>query len=130
LNRRPVAVTIIAWLFIATGALGLAKDWLPLLGSNADQHTAGLRAEGPAMLALIWFIRALAVVGGVGLVKGLNWSRWLLVAWMVFHAALSAGHSMEALLIHCAIFTLIGYMLFRPESSRYFRPAAGRQLES
>jgi hypothetical protein len=129
MNRRPVAVTIIAWLFIATGALGLAKDWLPLLGSNAARHAAELRAEGAAMLALIWAVRALAVVGGVGLLKGQDWSRWLLVAWMVFHAALSAGHSMEALLVHCAIFALIGYVLFRPESSRFFRPADGRQLE-
>jgi hypothetical protein len=130
LNRRPAAVTIVAWLFIATGALGLIKDWLPPLGSNADQHAAGLRAEGPAMLALIWFVRALAVVGGVGLLKALNWSRWLLVAWMVFHAALSAGHSIGALLVHCAIFTLIGYVLFRPAASRFFRPAAWRELES
>ena len=130
LNRRPAAVTVVAWLFIATGALGLVKDWLPLLGSNAAQHAAGLRAEGAAMLALIWSVRALAGVGGVGLLKRLNWSRWLLIAWMVFHAALSAGHSVGALLMHCAIFTLIGYVLFRPESSRCRRPAAGRELES
>lgn len=125
MNRRPVAVTVVAWLFITTGALGLVKDWLPLLGSSAAQHGAGLRAEGAAMLALIWSVRALAVVGGVGLLKGQTWSRWLLVAWMVFHAALSAGHSFGALLMHCAIFTLIGYVLFRPESSRFFVPPGG-----
>ena len=115
MNRRPgVVIVIIGWLFIAVGGLGLLKDWLPLLTPHAAQHAAALRAEGAGMLALIWTVRALAVVGGAFLIRGSNRARWLLAGWMAFHVALSAGHSLAALGMHVAIFGGIAYVLFRP----------------
>jgi hypothetical protein len=109
-----MVVIIIGWLFIVVGGLGLLKDWLPLLTPHAAQHTATLRAEGAGMLALIWTVRALAVVGGAFLIRGSSWARWLLAGWMAFHVVLSAGHSLAALGMHVAIFGGIAYVLFRP----------------
>jgi hypothetical protein len=115
MNTRPrVVVIIIGWLFTVVGGLGLMKDWLPLLTSQAAQHAAALRAEGAGMLALIWTVRLLAVVGGAFLIRGAPWARWLLAGWMAFHVALSAGHSLAALGMHVAIFGGIAYVLFRP----------------
>jgi hypothetical protein len=112
--RPRLVVVIIGWLFIAVGGLGLLGDWLPFLTSNAARHAAALRTEGVPMLALIWTVRLLAVVGGAFLIRGAPWARWLLAAWMAFHVALSASHSLGALALHLVIFGGIAYVLFRP----------------
>jgi hypothetical protein len=124
--RRPIAITIIAWLFILVGAAGLLKDWLPLL-TDASRQLASLKADGWADLGPAWTSRLLAIVGGVGLLGGRNWARWLLVAWMVFHIGLSVLHSVSELLTHVVIFVPIGYLLFRRSTESFFRgQKAGR----
>src|SRR5262249_35814894 len=117
--RRPVAITISAWLFILVGAAGLLKDWLPLL-TDASRQLDKLKADGWGDLGPAWTTRLLAIVGGVGLLGGHNWARWLLVAWMVFHIGLSVLHSVPELLTHLVIFAPIGYLLFRPPAESFF----------
>jgi hypothetical protein len=125
MNHRPrLVVIVIGWLFITVGALGLLRDWLPLLTPQAAQHAAALRAEGAAMLALIWTVRGLAIVGGAFLIRGAPWARWLLAGWMAFHVALSAGHSFQALALHVLIFAGIAYVLFRPQPRATDRASA------
>jgi hypothetical protein len=121
--RRPGSITLVGWLFILTGSLGLLKDWLPLLSPQAPARLAELTAaEGPGMLAFIWAVRLAAVVGGAFVLRGSNWARWLLLAWMAFHVALSAGHSTVELLLHVVVFVPVSWMLFRPAAASYFRP--------
>ena len=121
--RRPVVITIIAWLFIFVGAAGLLKDWLPLL-TDGSRQLAKLKADGWADLGPAWTSRLLAIAGGVGLLRRHNWARWLLVGWMVFHIGLSVLHSVSELLMHIVIFIPIGYVLFRPSVESFF---LGRQ---
>jgi len=117
--RRPIAITIIAWLFILVGAAGLLKDWLPLL-TDASRQLASLKADGWADLGPAWTSRLLAIVGGVGLLGGRNWARWLLVGWMVFHIGLSVLHSVPELMTHVLIFAPILYFLFARSAEPYF----------
>jgi len=119
--RRPRSITIIAWLFIVVGTAGLLNDLWPLLTANAARQLAKLKADGLADLGPAWTSRLLAIVGGVGLLRGHNWARWLLVAWMAFHIGLSALHSSAALLTHAVIFAPLLYLLFRPTIEPYFR---------
>jgi hypothetical protein len=118
---RPRSVTIIAWIFIAVGAAGLLKDWWPLLTPNAAHQLSKLLSEGWSDLGPAWTTRFLGVVGGAWLLRGENWARWLLVAWMVFHIALSLGNWLE-LFMHCLIFLPIMYVLFRTSAARFFEP--------
>ena len=121
---RPRAITVIAWLFIAVGSAGLIKDLWPLVTPQASQQIAKLKADGFADLAPAWTSRLLAVVGGAFLLYGMNWARWLLVAWMAFHIVISALHSPMQLLLHCVIFAGGLCVLFHPQSSAYFRSRA------
>jgi hypothetical protein len=118
---RPPSITAIGWLFIAVGAGGILKDLWPLLTSDATQQLARLKAEGLSELGPAWTSRVLAAIGGVGLLSGRNWARWLLVTWMAFHIVLSVLHSMEEVLVHAAIFAPILHLLFRRRSDPYFR---------
>jgi len=118
--QRHRSIAVIAWIFIAVGTAGLLKDLWPLLSPNAASQLAKLKADGLADLGPAWTSRLLAILGGVGLLRGYNWARWLLVVWMVFHIGLSALHSPGELLVHAAIFIPILYLLFRRSTTSYF----------
>ena len=119
MNPRPRSITIIGWLFIAVGVLSLIGGLLP------GRHKAG--SEPPLAFGhlLAHFLHLLAIIGGVFLLRGCNWARWLLVAWMGVHIVIGARHGLGPTLLHIGIFGTIGYFLFLPNSSKYFRGRNG-----
>lgn len=121
MTGRPRAITAIAWVFVVVGAAGLLGDLWPLLTPAATQQLARLRADGIADFGPAWALRFAAIVGGVGLLRGGNWARWMLVAWMVIHVGIGALDSWQAALLHTAIFVPITYFLFRNPAGIYFR---------
>jgi len=63
---------------------------------------------------------AFAVIAGLYLLRGSDWARWLALAWMAFHVAISYDDT-QKLIIHACIFVLIAWLLFRPGVRHYFR---------
>ena len=119
--QRPRSITIVAWIFILTGALGIAHDLWPLLTPGAATQLAKLRADGLIDLAPAWVTRALAIIGGIYTLRGMNWARWLLAAWMLLHVIISALHSAVEVAMHCLIFAVLAYLLFRRSAAGFFR---------
>jgi hypothetical protein len=113
MKTRPRSITIIAWVFIAVGAIALVGSLV-----TASQRVAELE---PVELALASIVRLVAILGGAFMLYGRNWARWLLAAWLVYHIVLSAFHSPLQLVVHGLLFGLILYFLFRPAASNYFR---------
>ena len=111
MNKRPVSVTIIGLIFIAAGVIGFAY------------HITEFNPQRPFELEIIWvsLLRLLAVLGGVFVLRGKNWARWLVVTWMAYHVVLSAFHTMAEFVMHGLLFAIIAYLLFRPAGSEYFR---------
>jgi hypothetical protein len=111
MNKRPLAITVISWLFVATGGIGLAY------------HATEFKAWRPLEYDVVWvcLVRLLAILCGAFTLRGRNWARWLLVVWMGYHIILSAFHSLSQLAVHTLLFSVIGYFLFRPQASVYFR---------
>jgi hypothetical protein len=111
--QRPRAVTVLGILYIAMGAIGLVY------------HARELRAwhPFPYELAGVCLVRVLAVVAGIFMLRAADWARWLALAWILFHVVLSAFHSAGEAAMHAAFFLLFTYLLLRPQSARYFRPA-------
>ncbi|HSY80458.1 MAG TPA: hypothetical protein VK807_01785 [Gemmatimonadaceae bacterium] len=105
--KRPLAVTIIGWLLVVVGASGFVLH----LYEGKPQHA--LEGENPWILAT----ELVAVVGGAFLLRGKSWARWVVMAWMAFHVAISFN-SPRQLVIHGAIFVLFAYFLFRPATVR------------
>ena len=114
--KRPLIVTAIGILFIAAGAVGLVY--------HAQERPID------RWMVLIELIRVLAVVGGVFLLLGRGWARWLVLAWMAFHVVVSAFHSLQEFAVHLVLLLVIGFVLLRPPGSEYFRRAAARQGET
>lgn len=106
---RPWAVTVLGLLFIVAGLVGLFYH------VSQEKLSWGL--------ALILLLRLAAVVGGVFLLLGHNWARWLTVVWLAFHVIVSALHSMEQMAAHGVLLVVVTYFLFKQPEADYFRPA-------
>jgi len=113
MNKRTLAVTIISWLFIAAGVIGLAY------------HFTELKTQGPFQYEVVWvfLLRLMAIVCGVYMLRGNNWARWLTMVWMAYHVFLSGFHSLPELAIHVFLFAVFAYFLFRAAATVYFRRA-------
>lgn len=109
--KRPRAVTILAWIYIAVGIVSFVYG-LPLHGVHADD----LLAES---------VRLSGIVAGAFMLRGKNWARWLAIAWIAFHVALSAFHELRELAVHAAFAVVIAISLFRPNAENYFKLTAG-----
>jgi hypothetical protein len=116
MSKRPISVTVIGWLFIAVGVVALTYHLLPQHIGELNQPTSVEHG-----LVLVFLIRVLAIVGGWFMLKGYNWARWLLTAWIVFHFILSFFHDLRQVVVHGLLFSVILFFLFRPQSAAYFR---------
>lgn len=108
MNKRPLPITIISWLFIAVGLIALTYH-----------------STHPSEDHFIWilFVRFLALLCGVCMLLRQNWARWLAAAWLAYHVYLSVHHAISELIIHALLFAVIVFFLFRSSSNAYFRAA-------
>ena len=113
MNKRPLSVTIISFVLIATGVIGLVF------------HLTDFTAQHPFQYDVVWIslVRLIAIVCGVYMLRASNWARWLSLAWIAFHVILSAFHSLFELGVHILVCAAFAYFLFRPRTSEYFRGA-------
>lgn len=110
-NSRPLSVTILAYVYMAVGAVGFAY------------HLSEWDAQQPFQNHFLWveLVRLAAILFGAYMLRGRNWARWLALAWIGYHVILSAFHTLSELAMHAAICVLIAWILFRALASRYFR---------
>ena len=111
-SERPVSVLIISCLYIAVGTIGFTYHFPGLTAFHYDD---------------VWIelTELLALTAGVFMLRGLNWARWLAVAWMAFHVAISYPE-LGKIAIHSLLLGGIVWLLFRSDSGRYF---AGNQFK-
>ena len=116
MNKRPLAVTILGWLFIVLGVV-LFVYHLTAIDPHRHFHSEDVWIP---LAELVW------VVSGAFMLRGHNWARWLALAWIAFHVALSFHHSLHEVVVHGLLLVMIGYLLFRADASAYFRKTAGK----
>ena len=122
MKARPLSITIIAWLFMIMGSIALLSGLLPLAGANSAHLIAEFKTHWMVHLS-----RVLQIAGGLFMLRGHNWARWLVVAWIAFHIVIGALHGWVQFLTHVVIFSVILFFLFRRKASAYFSGAAPTQ---
>ena len=120
MTRRPLAVTVIGWLFLVMGAATFVGGFVPLIRS--------MRGEGRAPPAHEWRdfamatgLHVLAIVAGAGLLWRREWARWLTLGWMAMHVVLSFWHSASQVIVHGVMLAVLAYFLFRPGVTAWLR---------
>ena len=121
MDKRPLSITLISWIFIVFGIAAFIASLLPVFGIETFHSAAEFRSYTPIVYSLILLLRLTAAVSGVFMLYGANWARWLLAVWLMAHVIISIWNSSFELVIHILLLILVSYYLFRPQSSAYFR---------
>lgn len=111
-TARPVWITAVAFLFIAAGIVGLIYHSKELFEKTGFINYQAL---------WVLFLRVLAVITGMFMLRGANWARWSALAWMAYHGVLGMYHSLTETLIHFGLLIVIAVLLLHPKSSAFFR---------
>ena len=130
MNKRPYPITSIGWLFIAFGSISLVAGLLSLADATPVENLSEFKPGYLIELGIVWIARIVAVLCGIFMLKGFNWSRWLLVVWLGYHIILSFLHTPLELLMHSLLSATVIYFLFRPSASDYFRESMIRRPNS
>jgi len=112
MNKRPIYITVVGYLLIAVGALGIAYHFTEFKGANPSEY--------------LWVlvVRLIAVVCGVYVLRGKDWARWLSIAWIACHLVISFFHTKEGIAVHAVVLIAFTVLLFLPASNRYFHARA------
>jgi hypothetical protein len=108
--KRPLAVTITGWIFIAAGTIGFLYHIKEVDIRNLFSNDA------------LWVqaVRLFAMAGGILTLQGSNFGRWLIVIWMVYHVFLSYFHGMSELIMHAVILGCVCLALFYSKANTFF----------
>jgi hypothetical protein len=105
--KRPFAVAFLGWLFIFVSVAALLY------------HV--IKGQLDFWMIPIVLLELAGVLAGIFLLKGRNWARWLLLAWVAFHVVSSGLNSLFASVPHLLLLIAVAYFLFTPPDSQYFR---------
>jgi hypothetical protein len=115
--KRPIVVTLLSILFILIGIANTFKAIWPLVGGR----TLGISGHELTDSALVLISAMLALLGGVFMLRGANWGRWLVLIWMALHVVLSIFHKPVELAMHSLILLILILLLMRGSGAAYFR---------
>ena len=115
--KRPLSVTIISWVLIASGLAGIIY--------HLSELRPAFQPGGPTAhyseILLVLLVRVAAIVCGIFMLRGSNWARWLAIAWIGTHVIIGALNSVQQLVVHMIVFVIFVYCLFRRAATDYFR---------
>jgi hypothetical protein len=108
-TKRPISVLVLSCLYLAVGGIGFVYHF--------PWH-------GPVHQDDLWIelTELLAIISGVFMLRGHNWARWLALAWIAFHVAISFP-VLSRVVIHTVFLALFAWLLFRPGPRRHFARA-------
>ncbi len=115
--RRPLILTIFAWLLILLGAAGFVGHF--------PAHRPPYHSDDflPDLLELI------LITAAVFILRGRNWARWLALAWITLHLAISFYDSRSKVVAHSIILLFFVGILFCPPARRWFRATSDAPRE-
>jgi len=115
MTQRPYRVTGLGWFLIVV--------CIAMSGYHLKQLTPRHALEDGN--AWIFVLELTGIVAGAFLLRGKNWARWLVLAWIAFHVVVGFLDSPGRGIFHALILMMFAYALFRPEANAYFRGENG-----
>jgi hypothetical protein len=141
----PTAILIIGIYLIVTSGLGTIGLLMALAIPSVQRAMSRHPLPVPVQVALSFVGLAISFTGGVAILNGRNWGRYLYVGWgisaFIFSAIVNVlvpllappedGPGLDAMTIilliaSLVIFIVVSIFLFRPAAERYFKPETKR----
>ena len=116
--KRPLSVTIIAWLLIVVGGFFLITEWNDIkLKETLNYNTLSILLQFKLIFQLL-----LPLVSGIGMLKRQNWARYLyLICWIFFFVIYIVRNQMTTgSMGGTVLFLITVFFLFRPSVNDYF----------
>jgi hypothetical protein len=123
---RPRSITVLGWTFVVVGFSGVVRGALSLLKTTESVELAGSGMRELTDATVVVASGVLAILGGALTLRGSNWGRGLVAAWMAFHVVVGSLHSPVKSAVHALLFGAALYFLFRREAAEYFRISRAR----
>ena len=120
--ERPTSITVISWILIVLGALGLLVA--AMMSNNPDvmeqMAKSKLGAGTQQMIGVVSSV--ISIVSGYGMLQGKNWARLLYVISSVIGIAINfyAMPIGGAEYLAIGIFVILLFFLFRPAANAWF----------
>ncbi|MEA0970831.1 hypothetical protein Megvenef_00800 [Candidatus Megaera venefica] len=130
MNNRPRSVTIVCWILIVTGVLGLVFYVIADLSMDHKQLFTLMEHQrhipGSVQYALGYFALFVSISSGIAMLYGKNWARFLYLGYHIFSfSILILSSSYRITLIHEVImFAIFTFILFRSSANQYFKSNA------
>ena len=124
--KRPISLSIIGWYLVVVSVLGV----FGMLMMKSSPIAMRMYAQSPlpisAHIAFGIVGSLISAVCGYGILKGLNWSRFLYVGWGLIGFAFSTLTLpvTSIIVLGVAFFAVIVFFLFRPTANEWFKGAA------
>jgi hypothetical protein len=121
--KRPISVTVIAWLLLVVSSLSLVAVVF-------DPHTPELMANRllpvPVLYFKVFVTALIYMLSGIFMLRGARWARMLYLVWggIVSTSSLLESVPKLELITEFLIYAIIVFFLFRPKASAYFSGSA------
>lgn len=124
--KRPVSITVIAWIIIVINVLSLVGAGLSLSDPAAQEMMAQSSIPVPAQYALLFVGLALSIACAAFMLRAANWARWTYIGWSTFSMLVAIATSTDRswLLPGIIIYAIFIFILVRPAATAYFSRTA------
>jgi len=121
-KKRPTSITVLAWFLIVGSGLSLIPSPFYLSDPRAKEIWDSMQIPISLVIPNLFIGSLVGVISGIGMLKGLNWARFLDVIWSSIVIVIGfATLSMKALVIPGIVLLMISiFILFRPKANEYF----------
>lgn len=129
--NRPTSLTIIGWLLIVMGIFGLISQ-LTMQDNPAVQQVIAESPLPASVHMILGIIGAIVgVVSGYGVLKGMNWSRFLYVGWSAVGLVIGLLTTpFTSIMVLSLVFVgVFAFFLFRPAANDWFNGQAIKAAE-
>ena len=123
MGKRPISVTIVAWVLIVIAVMSMLVSPFSLRNPAAKQMMS--RSPLPFVLQYTFMFLGLLItlVSGIAILKGKNWARFLYIAWGIisFGIGIAISPVKPVLIPGVAIFIVVSIFLLLPDANEYFK---------
>jgi hypothetical protein len=129
MNKRPVSVTVIAWIILVTSAFSLAAAAFTINNPMTQELMAKTPVPVPVQYSILFFGLLISVVSAIFMLRGANWARMLYIVWGAIGLLFGLFTSPAKLMLipGILIYAIFVFFLLRPKASEYFTGSANVQ---